>query len=266
MGPFSPSRPMSDAELLERLLSGACEVDELLLAALLAEGLPAPAAVRRSLRGPWRAGAALLLGGAIALGSAGAARATPAAAPARAAAAPVGSARGAARAALAAAPLEVGVVLRLPALAEAQQGGTPAEQRYVVQAGDTLSGIAVRFYGSAAYWPAIFERNRAIIANPNLIYPGQALSIPAVPSPIGTTTPGGATPGGATPGGATPGGGQTGQGPGQYTVRPGDSLWSIAQFAYGNPARWVDIYNANAAAIGANPSLIFSGTVLTIPA
>ena len=280
MGSFLQGRPLSDAELLGRLLSGACEVDDRLLAKLLAEGLPAPVAVRRAVRGPWRAGAALLLGGALALSSAGAARATgaaaPVAAPAGAAAwgalsaVPARVARGAAPAvapaaapaALADAALEAGIVLHIPALdAVAQQGTTPASQSYTVQPGDTLSGISQRFYGAAWYWAAIYDVNRAIIANPHLIYPGQVLTIPTTPPPFGTTTPG-TVPGGGT---VTPGG-QTGQGQGQYTVRPGDSLWSIAQFAYGNPYRWVDIYNANAAAIGADPGLIFSGTVLTIPA
>ena len=44
--------------------------------------------------------------------------------------------------------------------------------------GDTLGHIAQRFYGNAARWPEIFEANKNIISNPNLIYPGQTLVIP----------------------------------------------------------------------------------------
>lgn len=49
---------------------------------------------------------------------------------------------------------------------------------YVVQAGDTLSGIAEEFLGNANAWPAIFNANRGEIHNPNLIYPGQRLALP----------------------------------------------------------------------------------------
>jgi nucleoid-associated protein YgaU len=51
---------------------------------------------------------------------------------------------------------------------------------YTVVRGDTLSHIALRFYGNAARWPEIFEANRAQIKKPQLIYPGQVLVIPHV--------------------------------------------------------------------------------------
>ena len=47
-----------------------------------------------------------------------------------------------------------------------------------VQAGDTLSALAQRWYGDANLWPRIFEANRDQIVNPNLIYVGQVLRIP----------------------------------------------------------------------------------------
>ncbi len=50
---------------------------------------------------------------------------------------------------------------------------------YVVVAGDSLSKIAVKLYGSASKWRAIYEANREAIKNPDLIYPGQELRIPA---------------------------------------------------------------------------------------
>ena len=42
--------------------------------------------------------------------------------------------------------------------------------------GDTLSAIAKRFYGHANEYHKIAEANG--IANPNLIHPGQVLTIP----------------------------------------------------------------------------------------
>lgn len=50
--------------------------------------------------------------------------------------------------------------------------------QYTVVAGDTLSGIAQRFYGDGNQWPRIYEANRDRIGNPNLVFPGQVLRIP----------------------------------------------------------------------------------------
>jgi nucleoid-associated protein YgaU len=49
---------------------------------------------------------------------------------------------------------------------------------YEVKPGDTLSGIAQRFYGKASLYPKIFEANRDILTNPDLIKVGQKLKIP----------------------------------------------------------------------------------------
>lgn len=49
---------------------------------------------------------------------------------------------------------------------------------YTIQKGDTLSGIAKAFYGKASDYPKIFEANREVIKDPDLIYPGQVIRIP----------------------------------------------------------------------------------------
>jgi nucleoid-associated protein YgaU len=49
---------------------------------------------------------------------------------------------------------------------------------YTVVAGDSLSKIAKREYGDGSKWRAIYEANRATIKNPDLIHPGQQLTIP----------------------------------------------------------------------------------------
>ncbi|MEW8549235.1 MAG: LysM peptidoglycan-binding domain-containing protein [Candidatus Thiodiazotropha endolucinida] len=49
---------------------------------------------------------------------------------------------------------------------------------YTIESGDTLSAIAKRFLGKASDYPKIFEANREVIKDPNLIYPGQKIRIP----------------------------------------------------------------------------------------
>jgi nucleoid-associated protein YgaU len=49
---------------------------------------------------------------------------------------------------------------------------------YVIVKGDTLSAIAKRFLGNAMDYPKIFEANREVIKDPDLIYPGQKIRIP----------------------------------------------------------------------------------------
>lgn len=53
-----------------------------------------------------------------------------------------------------------------------------AARMYTVKSGDTLSAIAEEFYGDANRYNEIFEANRPMLTDPNLIYPGQVLRIP----------------------------------------------------------------------------------------
>ena len=52
------------------------------------------------------------------------------------------------------------------------------ERTYTVVAGDSLSKIAKREYGDANKWHQIYAANRATISNPDLIHPGQVLTLP----------------------------------------------------------------------------------------
>ena len=56
----------------------------------------------------------------------------------------------------------------------------PASSYRAVKPGDTLSKIAKEEYGDANAYPKIFEANKPMLADPNKIYPGQLLRIPAV--------------------------------------------------------------------------------------
>jgi LysM repeat protein len=106
--------------------------------------------------------------------------------------------------------------------------------RYVVQPGDTLSGIAARLAVRGG-WMALFAANRQVIGpDPNLIRPATVLVL----------------------------GGQTA--PVRYTVAAGDTLSGIAaQFAV--RGGWPALYAANRPLIGPDPNTIRPGTVLEVP-
>ena len=49
---------------------------------------------------------------------------------------------------------------------------------YVIESGDTLWGIASKHLGDGNRYPEIFEANREVIQDPDLIFPGQKIRIP----------------------------------------------------------------------------------------
>lgn len=119
----------------------------------------------------------------------------------------------------------------------------PAQRTYVVQAGDNLFRIAIRF---GTTYQALAAENG--IANPRLIYVGQTLRIPA----SSTATPAPTTSAPVIP---------TPQPSGQtYAVQRGDSLGRIA-------AR----FNTTVAAILSvnpnitNPNIVYVGQVINLP-
>jgi nucleoid-associated protein YgaU len=57
-------------------------------------------------------------------------------------------------------------------------GAAAGGQMYTVASGDTLSKIAKQFYGDANAYMHIFEANRDKLNNPDMIKPGQVLTIP----------------------------------------------------------------------------------------
>jgi len=54
---------------------------------------------------------------------------------------------------------------------------------YTVQSGDSLSKIAKTYLGDAMAYTAIFEANREVIKDADLIYPGQKIRIPGGKAP-----------------------------------------------------------------------------------
>lgn len=128
--------------------------------------------------------------------------------------------------------IRIGQVLWIPAGSGGGGGGGWCAQTYVVQRGDTLSGIA-RWFGVSTQELAAANN----IYNPSRIYVGQRLCIPS---------------GSWHPNPPPPACGQ------YYTVRPGDNLSRIA--------RWCGTTVHNLVYLNgiANPSHIYVGQVLRI--
>jgi nucleoid-associated protein YgaU len=53
-------------------------------------------------------------------------------------------------------------------------------QYHEVKKGESLSLIAKQYYGNAMKYPVIFEANKPMLTDVDLIYPGQLLRIPAL--------------------------------------------------------------------------------------
>ena len=73
----------------------------------------------------------------------------------------------------------------MPDFSDVKSGASstaPAAQvysTYEVKPGDSLSKIAKNVYGNGNEWKRIFEANTDILKDPNKIFPGQKLKIPA---------------------------------------------------------------------------------------
>lgn len=62
---------------------------------------------------------------------------------------------------------------------EPRVDNTVQPKTYTVKSGDCLWNIAKKYYGSGAQYTKIYNANKGVIGgNPNLIYPGQVLTIP----------------------------------------------------------------------------------------
>lgn len=59
-----------------------------------------------------------------------------------------------------------------------QQDNAPNIKSYTVNSGDSLWKIAKKFYGDGSKWRVIYEANKSVISNPNVIKNGIKINIP----------------------------------------------------------------------------------------
>jgi NitT/TauT family transport system substrate-binding protein len=63
--------------------------------------------------------------------------------------------------------------------AQVSSPASGAVQEYTIKSGDTLSKLALQFYGKMHYWEKIYAANKDTVRNPNFIFVGQIIKIPA---------------------------------------------------------------------------------------
>jgi NitT/TauT family transport system substrate-binding protein len=66
-----------------------------------------------------------------------------------------------------------------PTTSVSSSGPADGSQEYTVVSGDTLSYLALKYYGTQSKWQKIYEANKETMKNPNYIYIGQKLIIPS---------------------------------------------------------------------------------------
>jgi nucleoid-associated protein YgaU len=136
---------------------------------------------------------------------------------------------------------------------------------YTIQTGDTLSGISVKVYNTSRHYQKIYEANKDVIDDPNMLTVGAKLVMPDLPAKaaapngagagaVATTNPAPAPPAGAK----------------MVTVPDGGSLWKIAEkFAADKKISIPDmmklIVAANPDKLKSETSILAKGWQLIIP-
>lgn len=151
---------------------------------------------------------------------------------------------------------------------------TPSGQRradgtYVVQPTETYWSISERLYGTGAYFKALAEHNRDKVPHPDRLKVGDVIRAPTreqleqtyadlcpKPSHVDAARRQAMS---LASGPAQHGTGKT------YTVQQGDTLWDIAKYELGKPARWVEIYELNKEVLGEDLDHLRPGTRLALP-
>lgn len=66
---------------------------------------------------------------------------------------------------------------------------TSGPVKHLVEPGETLSGIAYRYFGAASKYLDVFEANRDQLSSPNALRPGMVLTIPELSAPAQEPVP-----------------------------------------------------------------------------
>jgi nucleoid-associated protein YgaU len=152
------------------------------------------------------------------------------------------------------------IAVALPKKAKVSKESTTNKNVWVVKSGESLWIIAQKTYSNGYKWTDIARTNN--LSNPSDIHVNDKLILPNIQTKEiakAATVKNNSSIKHRQIAPQNSMGKITGN---SYTVVKGDNLWNVALRAYGDGFRWGDIAKANNLA---NPRLIFSGNVLTIP-
>lgn len=144
----------------------------------------------------------------------------------------------------------------------------PAVRAHHVQQNETLSDISKKYYGTVRHWRLIYEHNKSVLPNPNVVREGVRIVIPDLPqkkaSPeqpkIGETR--------VAEKNTTPKPVVEANKPKteyiEYTVKEGDMLSKLAAKFYGKQTAWPKLHQLNKSVIP-DPDRLKPGTVIRAP-
>lgn len=130
-----------------------------------------------------------------------------------------------------------------------------AVEKHRVQPGDSLSSLALQYYGSEKHTRLLIDANKQL-ADPNRLKIGEIVNLPPVPKSERVSEAARSSlqvRGKGAPGTRT------------YTVRPGDSFYRIAKSQLGDASRWKELYELNRGVVGSEPKALRVGQVLALP-
>lgn len=134
-----------------------------------------------------------------------------------------------------------------------------AVETHRVQSGDSLTSLAETYYGDAKYAGFLAQANPKL-ADPNRLRIGMQINIPPLPANTERIASGG------TPAPVSkPNELQTGSEKRTYTVKSGDSFYSIAKAQLGNASRWKELLALNNSVVNGDPTSLQPGQKLVLP-
>jgi nucleoid-associated protein YgaU len=137
-----------------------------------------------------------------------------------------------------------------PAPAPAALALVDGKKIYTVQPKDTLSEISMKVYSTSRHYQKIYEANKDVIDDPNLLQVGAKLVMPDLPAKA--ATPNGASAGAVATTSPAPAGART------VEVPDGGSLWKIAEKFAGE--KKISIHDMIKLIVAANPDKLKSET------